>query len=93
MTVITIYSLFGDDVRTLAFDARADNTFNILTIISFVMFLIEILLQCIAKEEYWLGFYFWLDLVSTLSLITDIGWIMDALLGINGTSATNAKQA
>lgn len=95
MTIITVYSLFGDDVRLLAFDIRADVIFNILTAISFCAFSFEIILACIAKDEYWLGFYFWLDLISTISLITDIGWIMDAMMGISysGGSATNAKQA
>lgn len=95
MTIITVYSLFGDDVRLLAFDVRADTTFNILTAISFVAFSLEIVLACIAKEDYWLGFYFWLDLVSTVSLITDIGWIMDAMMGVStdGGGASNAKSA
>ena len=37
-----------------------------------------------------LGFFFWLDLLSTVSLIFDIGWISD---GIFGTSAENAQNA
>lgn len=36
------------------------------------MFLIEIVLACIAKPDYFNSFFFWLDLVSTLSLLTDI---------------------
>lgn len=94
MTITTIYSLFGDDIRTLAFDRNADATFYILTSVSFVLFSIEIALACIAKEDYWLGFYFWLDLISTLSLLTDIGWVMDAMMGVEeGGSATDAQSA
>lgn len=91
MTIITIYSLFGDDVRQLAFDANADPTFYVLTIIAFFSFSLEIFLACLAKDDYWLGFYFWLDLVSTISLFTDVGWIMNAIMGVNSSgSATNA---
>ena len=89
MTIITIYSLFGDDVRQLAFSKDADDTFNALTSFSFAMFSIEIILASICKDEYFLGFYFWLDLVSTASLITDIGWIMNQAYGSDG-SASNA---
>lgn len=91
MTIITIYSLFGDDVRSLAFTRPADEIFNILTIIALIAFTVEIVLACLAKDEYWLGFYFWLDFVSTISLITDIGWVMDEMLGTSDSGgATNA---
>jgi hypothetical protein len=83
MTITTIYSLFGDDIRTLAFNINADNVFNVLTSIALALFAIEIILASFAKDEYFLGFYFWLDLISTVSLITDIGWIMDAIMGVS----------
>jgi hypothetical protein len=35
------------------------------------------------REDYWLGFYFWLDIISTLSLLTDIGWVMNAIVDIS----------
>ena len=52
-------------------------------------------MACIAKEDYFLGFYFWLDLISTLSLITDIGWVMNAMMGTSdsGGDASNAQSA
>jgi hypothetical protein len=44
-------------------------------------FLVEIVLASLAKEDYFLGFYFWLDLIATISLIFDIGWLYDLMLG------------
>ncbi|CDW84359.1 adenylate and guanylate cyclase catalytic domain protein [Stylonychia lemnae] len=93
MTVVTIYSLFGDDVRQLAFTKDADDTFNYMTSVSLALFILELLLACIAKDDYWLGFYFWLDAVSTASLITDISWIMNQILGTGDGGASNAQQA
>lgn len=90
MTLVTVYALFSDDVRMLWFKKTADNVFNTLTTISLFSFSVELILSCIAKEGYFLGFYFWLDLVSTCSLIMDIGWIMNAGKG-KGTQ--NAKKA
>lgn len=66
-----------------------DILFNSLTIFSMFCFSLEICLQCIAdrrKDEpetmkttyiqrYFLSFYFWLDLVSTISLVIDITWV------------------
>lgn len=54
--------------------------------------MIELILGSIAKEDYFLGFYFWLDLVSTVSLIFDIGWFWDAILGTGG-SVGSARSA
>ena len=94
MTILTVYTLFGDDVRVLAFSKSADVTFWILTSVSLGAFSLEIILASLSKEDYFLGFYFWLDIISTISLITDIGWIMNAMMGTSGeTSASNAKQA
>jgi len=68
----------------------ADDYFNGFTVFSITLFLIEIIISSIVKEKYFLGFYFWLDLISTVSMITDIGWIMEDLLGDKGQRAKNA---
>lgn len=95
MTVITLYCLFGDDVRQIGFNATSDPVFYVLTIISFFAFSIEIIISCIVQEDYWLGFYFWLDIISTISLVADVGWIMDAIAGVNSAqgSGSNVQQA
>ena len=89
MILVTFYALFADDFRILATPIDADEYFYSITTLSLALFLVEILFASIAKEKYFLGFYFWLDLISTISLITDIGWIMDLLLG----DSTRAKSA
>ena len=58
-----------------------------------IFFAIELIIASIAKDEYFLGFYFWLDLVATLSLITDIGWIWNRIMGTQDVGAANAEQA
>lgn len=45
----------------------------------------EIILASYSKKEYRCKFFFWLDLLSTISLVTDIGWLMDLLVSdVNG---------
>ena len=49
--------------------------------IALVLFTIEIVFASIAKpKEYRFKFYFWLDILATVSLIPDIGWIWDSLV-------------
>lgn len=77
MTLVTIYALFGDDIRSLVTTKQADEGFYYTTSIAMFFFAVEIIIASIAKDGYFNSFYFWLDLISTISLITDIGWIMD----------------
>jgi hypothetical protein len=81
MTLITVYSLFFDDIRALAFPPSADNVFYGITTACMAFFLLEIILACIVKDDYFLSFFFWLDVISTLSMIPDIGWIWNAITG------------
>jgi hypothetical protein len=81
MTIITIYALFGDDIRMLAFEKKDDDVFYSLSVISLFAFLLELVLSSIAKPDYLNSFYFWLDLVATVSLVPDIGWIWNPMIG------------
>lgn len=81
MTLLTIYALFGDDIRLIATDKTADSGFYFVTSLCLVFFAAELILASIAKENYFLGFFFWLDLIATVSLIPDIGWIWDPIMG------------
>jgi hypothetical protein len=49
-----------------------------------VLFLAELLLSSISRQTYFLTFFFWLDLVSTISMIPDIGFIWNAMIGEGG---------
>lgn len=92
MTIITIYSLFFDDIRIIAFSKEADNVFFSLTLFSFIAFSIEIILACIAFDGYFNSFFFWLDVISTVTMLPDVGWIWFPLVN-NGSSllATNTS--
>jgi len=82
-TIVVVYALFEDEIRLAFFTKNADDTFFTLTFISLILFSLELILNSIATPDYFNSFYFWLNLVSTISLITDIGWIWDAIVGIS----------
>ena len=92
MSVVTLYTLFFDDLRVLFIEKKHDEVFYLITTICFVLFMIEIVVGSLCRYPYFMTFFFWLDLVSTLSMLPDIGWFWDLITGdetnINATNAT-----
>ena len=98
MTIFLFYALFGDDVRVALFPKSADTVFFSFSLVALILFTLELLLNSIARRDYVLRFYFWLDFVATLSLIPDIGWFWDPIVDSGDDSSgdggtTNALQA
>lgn len=82
---MTVYSLFFDDIRVVAFDAKTDDVFFGLTTACFCIFGFEILIGSICKDEYFLTFFFWLDIVATASMVTDVGWVWQLFIGVGSS--------
>ncbi len=116
MTMVTIYALYSDDVRVLAFDKSADNAFIVFSSIAFFLFVVEIGLQCWCRDNYLKipsvdlrkgcaaeatkadrytciksyicigSFYFWLDLIATLSMVFELPWLNSySVDGVDGS--------
>lgn len=92
MFLVTLYALLGDDIRLLAFPKSLDDTFIKMTIASLFLFLIELTLASIGQPDYLGSFFFWLDLISTLSIITDIPPIMDAMTGAGSAEGEDESE-
>ena len=92
MSGVTLYTLFFDDLRVLLIDKNQDYIFYFITTVCFVLFMVEIIMGSLCRYPYFMTFFFWLDLVSTLSMLPDIGWFWDLITGegsnINATNAT-----
>jgi len=80
-TVLTIYALFGDDMRLLLTEKPNDGIFDSVTITSMVIFSIEIIACSFGKAGYLFGFFFWLDILSTITLVFDITTVAESLFG------------
>jgi hypothetical protein len=76
----------------MAFRQPADIVFDVLTIIALVLFLIEIVIAFVTRPLYRWSFFFWLDAISTISLLLDIQLITTSLF-LGGKSAKTAKLA
>ena len=58
MTTLTIYALFGDDIRMLAFSRTEDNYFFSASIVCLFFFAAELVISFLCKQEYRLSFHF-----------------------------------
>ena len=81
MLIVTVYALIGEDLRLLYFKQEADLFFMNSNIATLVIFSLEIILSCFAKKKYFNSFFFWLDIISTISIITDIEPVWAAIVG------------
>lgn len=69
-------------------DVNGDIYFDIVTIICLVAFTFEIIITIIVKDGYLWSFFFFLDVISTVSLLLDINILTNELFY---GSASNAK--
>jgi hypothetical protein len=79
MTVVTIFAIFGDDIRLWLTDKNADPYFYTALLVSFFLFFSEILINTVVTDEFKYSFFFWLDIIATISVLIDIQWITDIL--------------
>lgn len=76
MFIVTIYALIGDDIKLLSLARSADDTFMWLNVVAIILFIIELICSSVGVDGYFGSFFFWLDLISTLSIVTDIEPVM-----------------
>jgi hypothetical protein len=91
--VLTIYILFANDVKEIAFTASSDPVFDVLSSVCLFSFCAELLMRCAFETRverrpaswsrfaiggYAFSFLFWLDLVAIVSLLPEINWIWSA---------------
>ena len=89
MSIFTVYVLFADDIKCICTKKDADPPFSIIVIILMSIFFIELVISAIALEDYFLGFYFWLDFVSLISMLLDIHWFYDWMINkISGAGSS-----
>jgi len=88
---LTVYALFGDDFRIAATHKDTDILFDMLTIICILVFLLEIVANSIAKDDYFGSFFFVLDFVPTCTLFLDLTWISSALFCQNMEGGSTLK--
>ena len=92
MLLLTFYALFGDDIRGSCFSIKADDVFYGMTATCFALFSLELILASWAKADYRWSFFFYLDLISTISLLPDIGWLWEGIMDNQTTAVVGQAQ-
>lgn len=80
VTILTIYALFFGDIKYLISTKEDDLAFDVITFICMATFVFEILLSMLAKKNYTFSFFFWLDILSTVTLIFDLSLVSTNIL-------------
>ena len=75
MGAVTIFALFGDDLRFLLFPKAGDIYIEIALFLSLLAFSIEILANSCVVDDFKYSFFFWLDIIATASIVTDISFL------------------
>ena len=91
-SLLTIIVLFASDIQIAFLRVEVDKTFNICQCIILGIFLLEFILNCLAKKDYLFSFFFYLDLIATISIIQDIDWIINPILGYSSNTATSNRK-
>ncbi|OQR87222.1 Voltage-gated Ion Channel (VIC) Superfamily [Achlya hypogyna] len=92
--IMTFFTLFADDIRVSGFHKSADSTFYVLELTCFACFLVEWIINVYARPDYvqkGFGFTFWMDLIATLSILADVGWVVDAVTGSSSSSVASLQ--
>lgn len=77
--------MLGDDIRLLLLTKESDPIFLVLNIITLTLFSLELIVSSICVNGYFGNFFFWLDFISTISIVTDIEPVWNALIGLKDT--------
>jgi hypothetical protein len=84
--IITFWVLFADDLRLACMPPSADGPITNLSIICMIAFVFEIIMHSVGSRSYMFSFFFWLDVLATLSMILDIPAVEEAILMSVGNS-------
>lgn len=80
MMILTLYVLFISDLDEAFMSSDADSPIDITLSFALFCFTTEIVLASMAQKDYLLSFFFWLDFISTISIIQDIDFIFAPLV-------------
>lgn len=79
--IVTVYALFGDDIRLAMFPKSLDPFFDFLLAFTLAVFIFEFSAASFVSKTGYLGsFYFYLDLVSILSMFSDITFFWNEII-------------
>jgi len=80
--LLSVFSLFHEDIKILSLPKTVDYPFHHVNEFIFFFFLTEFLVFLLSKKHFVGSFYFYLDIVSLISLIPEVHLIWDPILSL-----------
>ena len=77
---ITIFILLDEEIKSIFTKQSADLPFSIIILVFMAFFIFELIASSILIKNYFLNFYFWLDLISIISTLLDIHWFYNIII-------------
>lgn len=90
-TFITVWALLGDDLKLLTTDRPVDDIFDGLVVFCIVFFSLEVVICSLGKDDYFMSFFFCLDVLSTMTLFMDLTVVSEALFGDSDSDPSNTR--
>ena len=86
---ITIFILIEDEIKNLFTKKTADLPFSIIILIFLAFYIVELIISSLFIKDYFLGFYFWLDIISIITTLLDIHWFYNSIIESVGGGKIN----
>jgi len=77
---ITIFILIEDEIKNLFTKKTADLPFSIIILIFLAFYIVELIISSLFIKDYFLNFYFWLDIISIITTQLDIHWFYNSII-------------
>ncbi len=91
--VFTVIALIGDDVVRAFLPKDVDTTFHWFLTIIFFVFVAEAAILALVSVGYFGGFFFWLDLLGTFSILFDVPWFLGDSENVSGDNNIEVAKA
>ena len=91
--LFTVIALIGDDFVRAFMPKDVDHSFHWFLTIIFFVFVIEAVILALVSVGYFGGFFFWLDLLGTFSILFDVPWFLGDSENVQDNNIEVAKAA
>ena len=78
--IITVFILIEEEIKNIVTKKSADAHFSVLVIIFMVYYIFELITYSRIIKDYFLNFYFWLDLISIITTLLDVHWFYNLII-------------
>ena len=87
--ITSLFSLFANDIKFIWLPKKVDIYFDIVNIIIFAIYILQILISCICENFYLNSIFFWIDCIGICGILFEIQIINIPMLGYDDNYQKN----